>query len=58
MMIFSPISEALAKIEDDGTMLTVFENVQDEVKVKNKVIDKLKEKVGTWHWQVTLPQTH
>ncbi|ESP02412.1 hypothetical protein LOTGIDRAFT_138487 [Lottia gigantea] len=39
------LAEAVAKMDDDGIMLKLFDNVHDELKVKNKLLDHEKEKV-------------
>ena len=33
-------------MEDDGIMLQVYENTQDEIRAKNKLINKYKDKVS------------
>ncbi|KAK6191707.1 hypothetical protein SNE40_003322 [Patella caerulea] len=39
------LAEAVAKMDDDGIMLKLFDNVHDELKVKTKLLEHEKEKV-------------
>ena len=45
MILLNP-PEANRKMEDDGIVLTIFDSVQEEVKVKNQVLEERKVKVS------------
>ena len=42
-----PLTEALAQQDGEDIMLDIYDNVQEELKVKDKMLKKTKEKVGT-----------
>jgi hypothetical protein len=42
-MIF--IVEAIAKMDDDGIMLSIYDDIHDEVKAKTKTLEKEMERV-------------
>ena len=42
---FLTITEAIANMDDDGIMLEIYDNIGDELKAKNKLLEKEKQKV-------------
>ena len=40
------ITEAIANMDDDGIMLQIYDNIGDELKTKNKLLEKEKERVN------------
>ncbi len=48
--IFLNISEAVAKMDDDGIILSVYDSIHDELRAKNKHIEKLKQDVSKAGW--------
>ena len=43
---FFMITEAIANMDDDGIMLQIYDNIGDELKTKNKLLEKEKERVN------------
>lgn len=44
-MLYFLFTEAIANMDDDGIMLQIYDNIGDELKAKNKLLEKEKHKV-------------
>lgn len=43
------LTEAIANMDDDGIMLQIYDNIGDELKAKNKMLENTKQKV----WEIS-----
>ena len=39
------LAKAIAKMDDEGIMINIYSNIEEELKVKNQLLEKEKEKV-------------
>ncbi|XP_033638338.1 kinesin-like protein KIF17 [Asterias rubens] len=47
------LAKAIAKMDDDGIMLNIYSNIEEELKAKNKLLDAEKEKVRGAEIEIT-----